>query len=453
MDDDDTDIFAVSPLDKYENRPDSLENMCLADFIANYRHKSATDADPVEENTIEGYLKPVAGYINDDDNDNNDINNDDKIPDVIKLKNDLGDMKKRIRPCVPRSHRVSKEKSPEGYYMRLLQLYWPWRDESQLKHEDGTYTSKFDEVEELIDGTIRRFENYVEIDPEDLEQAYANSSDEESDCSDSDSDVEDDLSFFNTDNLDIDPNDIDSVGGSTACRVTNVNMENDMFYKLCSQLNEEQRFLFNFIMRQAQEQLHFESNNLNPPDPYFIFLSGGGGVGKTHTVKGVIEYLRRHLKFKDQKVDDQPSVLVCASTGTAAVRIKGQTLHSSFNLPRGQCSNSKLGNDKLAKLQNKCAFLKTVIHDEISMTGNGTWNMFENRLREAKQIKKENYTKSAYGDVSILAVGDFFQLPPVKQDYVFDNINKDSLEVFSRDVWKDIMRNNESCKSWNSHSC
>ena len=122
MDDDDTDIFAVSPLDKYENRPDSLENMCLADFIANYRHKSATDADPVEDNTIEGYLKPVAGYINDDDNDNNDINNDDKIPDVIKLKNDLGDMKKRIRPCVPRSHRVSKEKSPELYAIASIVL-------------------------------------------------------------------------------------------------------------------------------------------------------------------------------------------------------------------------------------------------------------------------------------------------------------------------------------------
>ena len=86
-------------------------------------------------------------------------------------------------------------------------------------------------------------------------------------------------------------------------------MDNDEFYKLCSQLNEEQSVLFNYTLRQAQEQLHFESNDLNPSNPYFIFLSGGGGVGKSHTVKGIIEYLKRHLKFKDQNVDEQPSVL------------------------------------------------------------------------------------------------------------------------------------------------
>ena len=97
------------------------------------------------------------------------------------------------------------------------------------------------------------------------------------------------------------------------------------------------------------------------------------------------------MKFKDQNVDEQPSVLVCASTGTAAVKIKGQTLHSAFNISRGQYSNSKLSNDKLNKLQRKCAYLKNVIHDEISMTGNGVWNVFEERLRKGK--KSEMKTK------------------------------------------------------------
>jgi ATP-dependent DNA helicase PIF1 len=196
--------------------------------------------------------------------------------------------------------------------------------------------------------------------------------------------------------------------------------------------------LFNYTIRQAQEQLHFESNDLNPPIPYFIFLSGGGGgVGKSHTVKGIIEYLKRHLKFKDQNVDEQPSVLVCASTWTAAVKIKGQTLHSAFNISRGQYSNSKLSNDKLNKLQRKCAYLKNVIHDEISMTGNGVWNVFEERLRKGKKIRDEDKVKSAYGDVSILAVGDFFQLPPVTKDYVFYDIKRMSLDVFTPHIWKE----------------
>ena len=176
MDDDDTDVFAVGPIEKYENRPDVLEEMCLADFITNYRHKSTTDADSVEENTIEGYFKPVAGYTNDDNDDNGILI--DKAPCVIKLKNDLGEMKKRIRPCVPRTHKVSKDSSPEEYYMKLLQLYWPWRDEIDLKHSDGTYTSKFNEVKYVIDDTISRFERYDKITEEDLEHGYTISSED-----------------------------------------------------------------------------------------------------------------------------------------------------------------------------------------------------------------------------------------------------------------------------------
>ena len=36
MDPDDSDVYASSLLDKYENRPNSLEDMCLADFCSNY---------------------------------------------------------------------------------------------------------------------------------------------------------------------------------------------------------------------------------------------------------------------------------------------------------------------------------------------------------------------------------------------------------------------------------
>ena len=68
MHEDDTDIFVTGPIDKYANRPDILENMRLVDFIAKYIRKCATDTDPVGDNTIEGYVKPLARYINDDDN-------------------------------------------------------------------------------------------------------------------------------------------------------------------------------------------------------------------------------------------------------------------------------------------------------------------------------------------------------------------------------------------------
>ena len=64
MNPDDTDVYASSVLDKYENRPDELEQLCLADFATNYVHKKA-DVQ-VEPEDIKSYTIPVSG-IDDDD--------------------------------------------------------------------------------------------------------------------------------------------------------------------------------------------------------------------------------------------------------------------------------------------------------------------------------------------------------------------------------------------------
>ena len=60
---------------------------------------------------------------------------------------------------------------------------------------------------------------------------------------------------------------------------------------------------------------HFFANmgetGLIPLNLFYIFLSGGGGVGKTHTINGIIEYIKKHLKFQDQNPEEQPSILVC----------------------------------------------------------------------------------------------------------------------------------------------
>ena len=39
----DTNIYALSILDKYENRSDDLDGFCLADFASNYVSKRALD--------------------------------------------------------------------------------------------------------------------------------------------------------------------------------------------------------------------------------------------------------------------------------------------------------------------------------------------------------------------------------------------------------------------------
>ena len=56
-------------------------------------------------------------------------------------------MRKRSRPCVIRFHKMSKLKRPDEYYLRLLQLYMPWRNENELKQGSQSYEDKYKEVE------------------------------------------------------------------------------------------------------------------------------------------------------------------------------------------------------------------------------------------------------------------------------------------------------------------
>ena len=54
----------------------------------------------------------------------------------------------------------------------------PWRQESYLKHEDGTYEGKYREVENQIFENIKRHEPYLDFDYEELESCnFLNSDD------------------------------------------------------------------------------------------------------------------------------------------------------------------------------------------------------------------------------------------------------------------------------------
>ena len=47
---------------------------------------------------------------------------------------------------------------------------------------------------------------------------------------------------------------------------------------MCSQLNDGQEQLFDFMMKHAQEMQLNKRNDLTDPEPFYIFLSGGAGV-------------------------------------------------------------------------------------------------------------------------------------------------------------------------------
>ena len=146
------------------------------------------------------------------------------------------------RPCIIRFYKVSKLKSPEEHYLRLLQLYMPWRNENELKQDNQSYEDRYKEVEGGILCNIKKHEPYLDINYEELQNFNFVQSDEEEHNAE--------FSMINSNLLDLDLEDSDNVINATAVStiINNLLLPNEEFYEIFSQLNEGQQHLFSFIM-------------------------------------------------------------------------------------------------------------------------------------------------------------------------------------------------------------
>ena len=149
------------------------------------------------------------------------------------------------------------------------------------------------------------------------------------------------------------------------------------------------------------------------PKPFYIFLSGGGGVGKTHLVDTIYEGLTWALRQPGHD-PDKPTILMTASTGKAASNINGTTLHPAFSLPVKERSISfefkSLSLEKLKTVRCKYVHLKVITADEISMFGVISLEHLHLTLQDIFTGRESN---KPFGGISVLAVGDLLQLNPV----------------------------------------
>ena len=235
MNADDPNIYALNILDKYANRPDkpiSMDNMCLADFATTYVHEKAYEPEP-DTDDIRQYTTAVSSC---------DIEIDESKPksEIITLKNEMGKMRKRTRPCIMRYHKVSKMKDPEMYYLILLQLYLPWRDENELKGNFSSYQEMYADVESDIKPNILKHDPYFEEVDLDLDDLMANMMDDDPN---NDGPSRTDFNFLNPDLLDLDGgNNVDNITNFTpvTASVNCRSMPREENYEMCSNLNEGQ---------------------------------------------------------------------------------------------------------------------------------------------------------------------------------------------------------------------
>lgn len=148
-----------------------------------------------------------------------------------------------------------------------------------------------------------------------------------------------------------------------------------------------------------------------------VLLTGGGGVGKSYLCQQIIQSYRNKSK----------SVVVLGSTGISAVGVGGVTIHSFFKFGIIQDIDTlkrqdKKNKAKIAELNDIISYSDLIIIDEISMVGALLLDMIRYRLENAQFMG------------SLLFVGDFFQLPPIRK-----NINKglfsDSIYAFESSSW------------------
>ena len=101
----------------------------------------------------------------------------------------------------------------------------------------------------------------------------------------------------------------------------------------------------------------------------------------------------------------QKNTAVLAPTGVAAIRVKGQTIHSFFGFPPKVIQTRHIKKVRqIELLQN----LETLIIDEISMVRADVFDAIDYSLR----VHRKKLTQP-FGGVQVIVFGDLFQLPPV----------------------------------------
>ncbi|CAG2194870.1 unnamed protein product [Mytilus edulis] len=200
------------------------------------------------------------------------------------------------------------------------------------------------------------------------------------------------------------------------------------------QLNKEQKDVFYRIRQWCIDKVNGKN-----PEPFRVFINGGAGTGKSHLIKCLHYEITKILSTHSTNPDDIV-VLLTAPTATAAFNIGGTTLHQAFSLPPSlPLPYIYLRDDTINKLRSKLQNLSILIIDEISMVGQRSLLYVSERLRQIKQSGN-----ALFGNICVIAVGDFYQLPPVKQKCLYDLRPENSFPLWSSNFslveLKQIMR-------------
>ncbi|XP_066912801.1 uncharacterized protein [Clytia hemisphaerica] len=428
---DSTSIFKKNMLDRYCDRPTnnyangiyvSVSKMCYAEFLRFYSIKyvdnKENDCQPNElvDDLVESN-HPTNGY-----------------PNIVPLLSSRDKLKCRKVPLVLRLHEPNRNKHPEDYAHHLLMLYYPFRNENELlSQEHNSYTQKLCEpgvvemIERnraliqpysgLVDDALVRFRTDITLNMNDFEQQENDETNAELESN----------TANNNDESDDEANE-DTVPFRAAIPMESILLPDNEINTRIRSLNPQQREVFDVIHKWGRNFVkNLSSKDPKIVEPFHIFLTGGGGVGKSHLLTTIYHSLSKLLMYRGGEPTKQ-RILVLAPTGVAAINVNGTTIHTGLIIPTKKLF--PLNAMSKQNLQKKLACVEIIMIDEISMVPSRLFRNIDSRLREIFSSDKP------FGGKSVLLCGDLYQLPPIYRDPIYKADCSSMQSIVGFELWR-----------------
>ena len=327
--DDNESLFHMSIHQYYENRPEELEAICLADFVAEYEIRKHDS------------------------------------PRFLPLQNDHGFLQKRLRTAVLRYylHYDDNEELTRG----ILILFFPFRNELQDIHSKNVM-ELFDENKDLIEENRKKYEKNINLvslirDIEKQQQGQeTNDNDEQNVNDDGEVDVASFLDGETTSEKDL--NDFVASMKAKASKEVERNSDNiiptiESIREDINKLNAKQRLFFDDIVERIV------AGSLS--EQFCIFLAGQAGTGKSTLTNALINGVK-YLQMESGDELEKPKLLIMAPTACAANLIKGKTIESCLGInPQERWNFVKPAPERQSQLKFLYEEVSLIICDEVNL--------------------------------------------------------------------------------------
>ena len=440
--DDSTDIYKSNIIERYIIRPSTIpavDNLCLAEFAAYYYKEYKTecidDAQPeiLSEDVTELHVQLSA---------NSGVTS--QLPPKIKLLKTNEVMKCRKSKAVIRYHTPNKTKEPEQYFHHLLVLYYPWRNEDSLLGSNQTYASKFyePEVQSVVTKNRALFEPDADAVSQALEalrsnegihmaQSFDSLNDQQNDQlqSDMQDNSESDGESFNEQVLSHlaskSTSDHTSTVPTISSHIQPEEISDDLLRESVRVLNNKQRIAYDIVVSWCRNKIKkMLTQNLESihVDPIYLFITGGAGSGKSHLIKTIYHTAVKTFRHARSNAN-LPTVLLMAPTGVSAINISGTTVNTALAIPKETGENlPAMSDQKRTQMRVSLSELKLIIIDEVSMISNITLLQIHQRLKDIFGAS----ASQLFAGLSVVVVGDLYQLPPIRRKPIFESFKNDS---------------------------